>query len=76
MQTGTKGTYAKNRAIKVRVSNLTKYYGDLLVLDNVRPGAAARPPPPGSEPPRPARRNRRRRRRPEPGPALPLNNSR
>ena len=35
MQTGTKGTYAKNRAIKVRVSNLTKYYGDLLVLDNI-----------------------------------------
>lgn len=35
MQTGTKGTYAKSRAIKGRVSNLTKYYGDLLVLDNI-----------------------------------------
>ena len=43
MQTGTKGTYAKNRAIKVRVSNLTKYYGDLLDRRPDRPQSQARP---------------------------------
>lgn len=35
MQAGTKESYAKNREIKIRVSNLTKYYGDLLVLNDI-----------------------------------------
>lgn len=32
---GDKATYAANREVKVSVSNLTKRYDDLLVLDDI-----------------------------------------
>lgn len=35
MQIGDKEEYAKGREVKVKVENLTKYYGDLLVLENI-----------------------------------------
>ncbi len=35
MQFGNKSAYAENRDVKVSVSNLTKRYGELLVLDDI-----------------------------------------
>ena len=35
MEVQSKEDYAKGREVKVKVENLTKHYGDLLVLDNI-----------------------------------------